>query len=158
MNPGSCSHIGCQVRPNKISRETTPEDFVPELIIDGKICATDVHAKLADELEALAPFGTGNPEPQFILSNMEVLSARVVGADHLQMRLRPSNPHKAKRTEPLEAIFFNTRSSMPGSATNVDAEKPPFSHLDRIACHVRWNRWNDQKKIQLVIRDLRGVH
>ena len=130
-----------------VCQKTTPEDFVPELVIDGEVSATDISPELADGLETLAPFGTGNPEPLFVLSDMDVLSTRVVGANHLHMRLRPSNPSKMDQAEPLDAIFFN-----------MGAEKPHPAHLDRVACHVRWNRWGGRKRIQLVIKDLNGVH
>jgi single-stranded-DNA-specific exonuclease len=136
-----------------VCQETTPEDFVPKLVIDGEISASDVCAELADELEALAPFGTGNPEPLFLLSDMDVLSARLVGANHFQMRLRPSNSPKAHQTRPFDAILFN-----------AGADNPPPKRFQRIACHVRWNRWpparrglhaggRDRKSIQLVIKD-----
>jgi len=127
-----------------VCQKTTPEDFVPKLVIDGEISGSNVSGELADELEALAPFGTGNPEPLFMLSDMDVLSARVVGAHHLQMRLRPSNPPKADQTRPFDAILFNLPAA--------DCKAPP-KRFHRIACHVRWNRWRDRKNIQLVIRD-----
>jgi len=141
-----------------VCQKTTPEDFVPKLIIDGEISASDVCAELADELEALAPFGTGNPEPLFLLSDMDVLSTRVVGANHFQMRLRPSNSPKADQTRPLDAILFNPPAVRP---QRINA---PPKRFQRIACHVRWNRWpparrglrpggRDRKSIQLVIKD-----
>ena len=130
-----------------VCQKTRPEDFVPELVIDREIPASDVSAELADQLEGLAPFGKGNPEPLFILSDIEILSTRTVGSQHLQMRLRPSNPPRLNRAKPLDAILFNQ-----------GAVAPQPGHLCHIACHVRWNRWQDQKRIQLVIRDWRDVH
>lgn len=126
-----------------VRQKTKPEDFVPKLVIDGEISESDVSGQLADELEALAPFGIGNPEPVFVLSEMDVLSARVVGGRHLQMRLRSLHPSKAGQTRPFDAILFNTAADC----------NPPPEQFHRIACHVRWNRWRDRKKIQLVIRD-----
>jgi len=93
-----------------VCHKTTPEDFVPKLSIDGEICASDVSVQLADDLEALAPFGTGNPEPLFMLSDMDVVSARVVGTHHLQMRLRPS---KNVQTRPFDSILFNSGADKP---------------------------------------------
>jgi single-stranded-DNA-specific exonuclease len=142
-----------------VCQKTTPEDFVPKLIIDCEISASDVCAELADELEALAPFGTGNPEPLFLLSDMDVLSTRIVGARHLQMRLRPSNSPKSDQTRPFDAILFNSPAVRP---QRINA---PPKRFQRIACHVRWNRWppsaagglrpggRDRKSIQLVIKD-----
>ncbi len=122
-----------------VSHKTTPEDFMPELVIDCEICASDVSVELADDLEALAPFGKGNPEPIFMLTDMDVLSARMVGTHHLQMRLRPSKNTQAR---PLDSILFN-----------LGADKPTPKRFKRIACHIRWNRWRDRKNIQLVVKD-----
>ena len=122
-----------------VCHKTTPEDFVPKLSIDGEISASDISVQLADDLEALAPFGKGNPEPLFMLSDMDVVSARVVGTHHLQMRLRPS---KNVQTRPFDSILFNS-----------GADKPPPERCRRIACHIRWNRWRDRKSIQLVVKD-----
>lgn len=125
-----------------VCQETRPEDFVPELVIDGEVSASNLSAELVDEFEAFSPFGTGNPEPLFMISDVDLLSTRTVGAHHLQMKLCPSNPPKADQARPLDAIFFN----MGDRGTHL-------RHLDRIACHIRWNRWKGQKRIQLVIRD-----
>jgi single-stranded-DNA-specific exonuclease len=122
-----------------VYHKTTPEDFVPKLSIDAEISASDVSVQLADDLEALAPFGAGNPEPLFMLSDMDVLSARVVGTHHLQMRLRPSTN---VQTRPFNSILFNS-----------GADKPPPEKFQSVVCHIRWNRWRDRKSIQLVVKD-----
>jgi len=122
-----------------VSKTAAAEDFIPKLIIESEISLTDISPRLADELEQLAPFGTGNPEPLFMLSDMDVLSARTVRGSHMQMRLRPS---KNRSVRPLDAILFN-----------AGADEPPLTRFLRIACHVRWNRWRDRKRIQLVIKD-----
>jgi single-stranded-DNA-specific exonuclease len=122
-----------------VYHKTTPEDFVPKLSIDAEISASDVSVQLADDLEALAPFGAGNPEPLFMLSDMDVLSARVVGTHHLQMRLRPSTN---VQTRPFNSILFNS-----------GADKPPPERFQSVVCHIRWNRWRDRKSIQLVVKD-----
>jgi single-stranded-DNA-specific exonuclease len=129
-----------------VSQTTRPEDFVPELLIDKTISASDVSAELADELEALAPFGAGNPEPLFMISDMDLLSARKVGTQHLHMKLRPGNPPEGIQNGPLDAILFKLGRVVPQPGD-------PY----RFACHVRWNRWKDKKRIQLVIRDLQEV-
>ncbi|MGD9022683.1 MAG: DHHA1 domain-containing protein, partial [Deltaproteobacteria bacterium] len=126
-----------------VCERSRPEDFLPELIADGEISPWDVSAELADQLSALAPFGTGNPEPLFVLSGMDILSTRKVGTRHLKMRLQWANPPNPRQVRPLDAIFFN-----PGDGV------PQAGNTCRVACHVRWNQWRDQKRIQLIIRDL----
>jgi single-stranded-DNA-specific exonuclease len=122
-----------------VSKKAAANDFMPRLHIDLEIAPAEIHPRLADELEGLAPFGTGHPEPLFMLSNIDVLSARLVGGSHMQMRLRPSGNIDFA---PLQAIYFN-----------MGPDKPLPQRLDRVACHIRWNRWKDHKTIQLVIRD-----
>jgi single-stranded-DNA-specific exonuclease len=122
-----------------VCETATAQDFIPKLHIDIEISLTEIHPKLADGLEALAPFGTGHPEPLFMLSNVEVLSARIVGGSHMQMRLRPVGNVDFT---PLPGIFFN-----------MDVDKPPPERFHRVACHIRWNRWRDRQTIQLVIKD-----
>ena len=122
-----------------VCQDMAAESFIPKLVIDREISAADISPGLADELEKLVPFGKGNPEPLFMLSDMDVVSARTVGAGHMQMRLR-SATHL--QTIPLDAILFNAPS-----------DEPSPKRFDRIACYVRWNRWRDRKRIQLVIED-----
>lgn len=122
-----------------VCQDMAAESFIPKLVIDREISAADISPGLADELEKLVPFGKGNQEPLFMLSDMDVVSARTVGAGHMQMRLRPATH---LQTIPLDAILFNAPS-----------DKPSPKRFDRIACYVRWNRWRDRKRIQLVIED-----
>lgn len=124
----------------KIVRQgSRAEDFVPGLMIDAEICASDITPDMADWLEAFAPFGAGNPEPLFAISDLEVLSARMVGANHLQMRLQTAC------APPVDAIFFDAPNNR---------ECP--TRISRLACHVRWNRWRERKKVQLIVKDLAG--
>jgi single-stranded-DNA-specific exonuclease len=123
-----------------VKKTTKPEDLIPKLVIDGEITPSDVSGTLADELEDFAPFGNGNPEPLFMLSDMKVISSRLVGTGHLRLRLASRG---AKRPERLDAIYFN------GATEGSDC-----SNVHQIACHVRWNRWKNSKRLQLVIRDV----
>lgn len=120
--------------------KTTEQGLAPKLNIDVEIAAGEISPKLGDDLERLAPFGTGNPEPLFMLSDVHVLSARRVGTCHVQMRLAHGNNTQGR---PIDAILFN-----------ADVHSPPPKRLPRIACNVRWNRWQDRKNIQVIIRNL----
>jgi single-stranded-DNA-specific exonuclease len=129
-----------------VGQKTKPQDFVSEVLIDWEISASDVSAELADELEALAPFGAGNPEPVFMITNIDLLTARRVGAHHSQMKFHPSDRSKANKDKPLDAIIFNQSREVPQPGNRC-----------RMACHVRWNRWRNEKKIQLVVKVLEDM-
>jgi len=115
------------------------KDLTPALYIDTEIVPEEICPGLLNDLERLAPFGQGNPEPLFVLSDLHVLSAQTVGNTHVKMRLIPK---AGNRSSPLECIFFDAP---------FQGDTP--RHLDRVACHVRWNRWMDRQLPQLVIKD-----
>jgi len=126
-----------------VCERTGAKGFVPKFHIDTEISPAEITPSLADQLETLAPFGSGNPEPLFMLSDIDLLSARTLGGVHTQMQLRPSGNTQSR---PLEAVFFN-----------MGTDEPPPNRFHRMACHVRWNRWRDRKNLQLIIRDFVGA-
>lgn len=63
-------------------------DFTPTLRIDADISLRDVNFNLIKELQMLEPFGAGNSEPVFGSRDLEVINPRVVGNNHLKMKLK----------------------------------------------------------------------
>ena len=56
------------------------------LHIDAAMTAGAATAELAHRLEAAGPYGSGNPEPVFVLPRHRVTDVMAVGADHLRVR------------------------------------------------------------------------
>jgi single-stranded-DNA-specific exonuclease len=122
-----------------VRNNTNVEDFAPRLRIDMQIAPQEISPELANDIERLAPFGSGNPEPLFLISDMDVISAHHVGESHLKMQLIPTND---RTLSPLNAIFFNAPFS----------GRPP-KRFRQIACNLRWNRWKNTKRLQVVVKD-----
>lgn len=61
--------------------------LVPELSIDGALSAAAAQARLIDHIDALAPFGSANPEPRFAFPSLRVVHAEPVGTGHLRVTL-----------------------------------------------------------------------
>jgi single-stranded-DNA-specific exonuclease len=122
-----------------VAEKLREKDLTPALHIDTEIAPEEICPDLVNDLERLAPFGQGNPEPLFVLSDLHVLSAQTVGNAHVKMRL---TPRTGNRSNPLECIFFDAP---------FQGETP--RHFHRVACHVRWNRWMDRQLPQLIIKD-----
>ena len=57
----------------------TEEDFVPKVHIDIALPLSYVSEGFIQELEFLAPFGTGNPKPVFAQKDVRLLSGRIFG-------------------------------------------------------------------------------
>lgn len=124
---------------NAVTRMTQPDDRRPRLTIDSEIHFDDISEKLIDEIETLSPFGTENPEPVFMAQNIKVVSSKIVGKNHRKMMLVPDAQPSGK---PVPAIRFNAEDKM--------LTETAFT---RIAFRLRWNRWNDNRTIQLIIED-----
>lgn len=60
----------------------------PTLKLDGRLPLAEMNEALLRDLEKLAPFGAGNPEPILLLEGAEVCNAKIVGDRHLKARFR----------------------------------------------------------------------
>jgi len=125
---------------NSVSSGITPANFTPKLSIDGELDFDDISDRLIDEIESLTPFGNGNPEPLFIAKNVDVFSSKIVGKNHRSMLLKQS---AGKIPKIFNAIHFNALT-----------DAPLKDNFDRIAFRLRWNRWNGQKKVQIVVEEI----
>ena len=114
-------------------------DRTPPLIIDTEMNFDELTDELVDQIEALNPFGNGNPEPVFMARNIKVLSSKVVGKNHRKMIVRQEAGQTSKQ---VSAICFN--------ASDKILTETVFS---RIAFRLQWNRWNERKTVQLIIED-----
>jgi single-stranded-DNA-specific exonuclease len=67
----------------------TPEDFCPELEIDGVLTLNEINERTAAEISSLAPFGCGHAMPVFAALNVEVAGPSVLWKEkHLRVPLR----------------------------------------------------------------------
>ena len=120
----------------------TPQDLEPSVSIDLELSPESVAFPLAKELEALEPFGAGNPRPVFMTRNLRSLSEPVVIKDrHLKLRLAgPQN-------RPLEAVWWNCIES-PG-------QTPDLRGSIELAYTLETSVWNGDFRMQLNVLDLR---
>jgi single-stranded-DNA-specific exonuclease len=110
-------------------------ELMPMLEIDAEVMPIDVNEKLVNELKRLEPFGAGNPEPTLLLRGMKILDRRVVGEDHLKLRLSAGG-------QIFNAIAF--RQSDFNSEGSID-----------VAFFPELNVWNNRETLQLRVKDMR---
>ncbi len=115
---------------------TPTEPHVPSVQIDSEIRFDQIGPRLLNELETLEPFGTGNPAPLFAAHDVRVAAASIVGGHHRRMRLCQD----ASDGPPIDAMQFN-----------LTPETPRGDHFDRIAFRLQWNRYQGDKRIQMVV-------
>jgi single-stranded-DNA-specific exonuclease len=121
----------------RLAQRSRPEDFQPRLTLDAEIALHQISPNLLDQMESLRPFGQAMPEPLFMARDLVVASHRVVGGRHRQMVVHSRSRSEA---EALQAIHFN-----------IDPAVDPPPRFARLAFHLRWNRWNGNRRPQLVV-------
>ena len=117
------------------------EGFLRTQTVDVPVGLDELTIDLVRELEKLAPFGQGNPEPRLGARGLEVVSSRIVGNGHLKLRLRHD------RGVTLDAIAFN-RGNLLGKSVR-DGVRIAAVFTPRI------NGWNGSTAVELEIKDLK---
>jgi single-stranded-DNA-specific exonuclease len=116
---------------------------VPELGIDGALTAAAATPDLAALLDRLGPFGTANAEPRFVLPNLRILRADVVGGQHVRCILGDG-----AGTSRLKAIAFRSLDGELGPAL-LNGQGRGL----HVAGHLRADRWQGRNEVQLFIDD-----
>ncbi len=118
--------------------QLTPDDLTPELSLEGVLESEEISIELVRELERLAPFGIGNPEPLFLVQGAEVENRRELQGGHLRLTLRCGG-------RSLTAIGFQM------------AERFADHGVVDLVCSPQINEWKGRSSVQLKIRDLKPV-
>ncbi len=116
--------------------------LVPDLTLDGLLDPRGATPELVAALEALAPFGAGNPQPRFALPQVTVVQADVVGAGHVRCQLRGPQGGRVK------AMAFRAADSALGHAL-LSARGRPL----HVAGSLRPDRWQGRNGVQVFIDD-----
>jgi single-stranded-DNA-specific exonuclease len=105
---------------------------------DGELPEEAMGLATAELLRDAAPWGQGFPEPLFD-GCFDLLEARVVGVDHLKLRLRPAGGRRI-----LDGIAFR-------QAERLDGARP--ARL-RLAYRLGVNDYAGVRSVQLVVEYL----
>jgi len=114
----------------------------PRLQIDGVLAPGGVIRDFADLLEAAAPFGQGNPAPRFVVPDLTVGKADVVGKNHVRCFFSGRDGGR------VQGIAFRSADSALGRAL-LDSYGEPL----HIAGRLRADDWQGRQRVQLMIED-----
>jgi len=115
----------------------------PTLDMDGALSVEGVSTELLGHLDRIAPFGAGNPEPGFVLTDARILHADVVGMGHVRCQLGGRGGGR------LKAIAFKVADSDLGQAL-LTAQ----GRTVHVAGTIRMDRWQGRNQPQFIIDDL----
>lgn len=131
------------------------EDFFPKVHIDVPMPLSYATEKLAEELELLEPFGTGNPKPLFAQKDLTFLSGRRMGAGGSFARYQVKTPEGETR----QLVFFGDLEQFhsfleekygPGSAEALYRGGTALGVS--VAYQLGRNTYRGKKELQFVMR------
>jgi single-stranded-DNA-specific exonuclease len=110
---------------------------------DAEIAPSAVNIDFFEKINLLAPFGSGNPEPRFIIKNLKSVNSKIVGEKHIKNILVGSD------STTLKTISFNTVETELGYLLLKKSSKP----FD-IAGKLSLNQWRGQRNVEFIIDDI----
>jgi single-stranded-DNA-specific exonuclease len=116
----------------------TSENLVPALTLDAFARLEQMDETFLSELEALAPFGLGNPEPVVGLEDVQIMNSKTVGKNHLRLRVQEGEIIR-------EAIGFRMAALHPLRQKRV-----------KMALSPQINLFQGRRTLQLKILDLQA--
>ena len=121
------------------------EDLTKEkpLFLDSIISPTALNLDFFNKVNALAPFGSGNPEPKFIIQNLKTINGKIVGEKHIKSVLIGLDGSSIK------TIAFNVVESDLG-AYLIKKSNKTFN----IAGKLSLNEWKGQSNVEFIIDDI----
>lgn len=128
--------------------EKTADEIITEEIlkrglkIDLELPLSEINHDLYNAIQALSPFGIGNPEPTFSSTGVKVKGYKLLGKEknHLKLQLMQGN------SQVIDAIAFK----MGNLSENLNE-----SDIIDIAYTIDLNTWNGNSNIQLKIKDIK---
>ena len=124
------------------------ENLVPLLSIDAALSAAGANSGLVAHLDALAPFGSANPEPRFAFPAIRLAHIEPVGTGHLRCALADAAGSGDGRTARLNAIAFRAAEGPLGRF--LAASRGRAIH---VAGHLRRDTYRGGNAVQLLIDD-----
>ncbi len=113
------------------------------LYFDSRISPAAVNLEFYDKINTLSPFGSGNPEPKFVIENLKPVSSKIVGEKHVKAIL------VGKEGSSIKTIAFNASDSDLGAYLLTKN-----TNLMNIAGKLSLNEWKGQKNVEFIIDDI----
>ena len=135
----------------------TEDDLTERITIDVPMPIYYVNEKLINQFELLEPFGNGNKKPIFAEKDVEVLEARLVGANKNVLRLKIMD----ERSGIMDGIKFNETGDFEAMIREKygeeEAKKLFASRSKKVKINIVYyptiNEFNGRRSIQINIED-----
>ena len=113
------------------------------LYLDSVIAPSAINEEFFNDINTLAPFGSGNNEPKFVIENIKLVSSKIVSDKHIKSILC------GKDGSVIKTFAWNAKNG-PLEILLTKKNKIPFN----IAGKLRMNEWKGKKNIEFIIEDI----
>ncbi len=127
----------------KFERLSNNKMNIKPLFLDSIIAPTALNLQFYNKINSLAPFGSGNPEPKFVLENMKSINYKIIKDKHIKSVLVGLDGSSVK------SIAFNCVENEIG-AYLLKKDKKLFN----IAGKLSLNEWHGQSNVEFIIDDI----
>ena len=116
---------------------------IKPLLFDSVISSEAVNLDFYKRVNILSPFGSGNPEPRFVIENLKTINGKIVGQNHIKSILI------GKDGSTIKTIAFNALDK-DLSAYLLKKSNKQF----HIAGKLSLNEWKGQSNVEFIIDDI----
>lgn len=116
------------------------EDYLSVIQIDALLPINEINLAFVEQLATLAPFGMGNPNPNFAYGNLSVTSAKAIGQEGKHLKLR------VKQDDVVSDVVAWNAGSL--AETLKQNQRINLTFVPEI------NEWQGKRTIQLRARDI----
>ena len=127
----------------KFLKNTNTLSIKKPLLLDSIIAPSAVNREFYDKVALLSPFGSGNPEPRFIIEDLKTLNGKIVADRHIKSVLI------GKDGSTFKSIAFNALENGLG-AYLIKKNNKSFN----IAGKLSLNEWRGQSNVEFIIDDI----
>ena len=113
------------------------------LLLDSIISPSAVNLEFYRKISLLSPFGSGNPEPKFIIEDLKTINGKIVGEKHIKSVLAGMDGSTIK------SIAFNAVENDIGAYLIKKN-----NNLFNIAGKLSLNEWKGQSNVEFIIDDI----
>ena len=113
------------------------------LYLDSLISPSALNEDFYEEINHLAPFGSGNNEPKFVIENLQTIRSNLVVDKHIRSILC------GKDGSVIKSVAFNAMNGPLEPFLNINYKK-----RFNIAGKINLNEWRGKKSVEFIIEDI----
>ena len=131
---------------NNFKKSNFDQSKNKNLYLDAIITPSALNEEFYNNINYLAPFGSGNTEPKFVIENLQVITSNLLADKHIKTVLY------GKDGSVIRSIAFNAKNSPLEPFLNKKNKKK-FN----IAGKMNLNEWRGKKNVEFIIEDV-SIH